>query len=44
MNYYFKFHKHIIPIAAAALFALAQPCAPSLTTELPFHLLIQRAR
>src|SRR5579864_4177352 len=28
MNYYFKFHKHIILIAAAALFTLAQPlCA-----------------
>lgn len=25
MNYYFKFHKHIISIAAAALFTLAQP-------------------
>jgi DUF4097 and DUF4098 domain-containing protein YvlB len=25
MNYYFKFHKHIISIAAAALFILAQP-------------------
>jgi DUF4097 and DUF4098 domain-containing protein YvlB len=25
MNYYFKFNKHIISIAAAALFALAQP-------------------
>ena len=30
MNYYFKFHKHIISIAAAALFTLAQPlCAQS---------------
>jgi DUF4097 and DUF4098 domain-containing protein YvlB len=25
MNYYFKFHKNIVPIAAAALFALARP-------------------
>src|ERR1041384_8329504 len=25
MNYYFKFHKYIVSVAAAALFALAQP-------------------
>src|SRR6478672_845103 len=30
MNYYFKFYKFVIPIAAAALFTLAQPlCAQS---------------
>jgi len=28
MNYYFKFHKCIISIAAAALFTLAQPLSP----------------